>query len=410
MDDGGSSVRSARNCSAGCGLRREELELLEVARARRRGVVLPGDHGLEERPQPRQLTGGRKRVGIEAVTERRAELPDAGRRPLRHGERLVEEASQGRRRVLVVRPSHLEVVHQASCGRRTHPLEELEDSEPAHLVEGVLEDPEERERVLHVRRLHELQAAVLHERDVASRELDLEVVRVMGRPEQHRLRLQCDPFLPMREHRPADDVALLRFVETRAEHGKRLALARGSERLLVPLRAEGDHRVRRHQDRRRRSVVPFELDDRRAREAFGELQDVLHGGGAEPVDRLGVVADDREVPRTVRRPHPLEDVGLQRVGVLVLVDEDVIEHRGELRCGGGRRRERLPEQQEVVVVEDVLAALAFGVGAEDVSDPLGLVEAPRIVAPQHVDEPLAGVHRPRVDRRERVLPWEPALA
>ena len=157
--------------------------------------------------------------------------------------------------------SHLELVHEPPRRRRPHPLEELQDTEPAHLVEGVLEDPEARERVLHVGRLHELQAAVLHERDVPPGELDLEVVRVMGRAEQDRLRLQRDAFLAMREDRPADGVALLGFVEARPERSAApRPVARGSERLLVPLRAERDHRVRRRQDRRRRSVVPFELD------------------------------------------------------------------------------------------------------------------------------------------------------
>ena len=178
----------------------------------------------------------------------------------------------------------------------------------------------------------------------------------------------------------------------------------------MSLRAEGDHRVGRCEDRGRRPVVPFELDHRRPREALGELEDVLHGGGAEPVDRLGVVSDDREVPRAVGRAHPLEDVGLERVRVLVLVDQDVVEHRGELRPGGRRGREGLPEQQEVVVVEDMLSALAFGVGAEDVDDAFGFVQAPRIVTLQDFDEPLASVHGPRVDRRQGVLARESPLA
>src|SRR5215211_6399572 len=109
------------------------------------------------------------------------------------------------------------------------------------------------------------------------------------------------------------------------------------------------------------------------REPTRELEDVPDGGGAEPVDRLRVVPDDRQVP-TAGWSHRFEDVRLDRVRVLVLVDEDVVEHRSELLPGGGRRGERLPEQQQVVVVEDVLTALPLGVGPEDLADAVGLVE------------------------------------
>ncbi len=178
----------------------------------------------------------------------------------------------------------------------------------------------------------------------------------------------------------------------------------------MPLRAERDHGVRRGQDRRDRAVVLLELDDRGAREPLGELQDVAHRGGAEPVDRLRVVADDGEVLRRVRWAHAVQDVGLQRVGVLVLVDQDVVEHAGE-RCAGRLTAcEGLPEQQQVVVVQHVLPALAGGVGGEDLADAVDLVEAPWVVVLQYVGERIAGVHGAGVDRGERLLAWEPPFA
>ena len=191
--------------------------------------------------------------------------------------------------------------------------------------------------------------------------------------------------------------------------GTPLARAFGPERLLVPLRAERDHRVRRGQQRRRRAVVLLELHDDGAGEPLRELQDVAHRRRAEPVDRLRVVADDRQVPRRAGRAQPLEDVGLQGVRVLVLVDEHVVEHGGELVARLLAARERLPEQQEVVVVQDVLRALALGVGAEDLADAVGLVEAPGVVALQDVAELLAGVDGARVDRGERLLAREAAI-
>ena len=71
--------------------------------------------------------------------------------------------------------------------------------------------------------------------------------------------------------------------------------------------------------------------------------------------------------------------------------------------------ERLPEQQEVVVVEHVLRALALGVGAEDLADAVGLVEAPGVVALQDVAERLAGVDGAGVDPGERLLAREASL-
>ena len=69
------------------------------------------------------------------------------------------------------------------------------------------------------------------------------------------------------------------------------------------------------------------------------------------VDRLRVVADDRDAAAVGTQER--DDVGLQRVRVLVLVDEHGVE---ALRARGHRqgRRAAAPEQQQVVVVEHVL--------------------------------------------------------
>ena len=231
----------------------------------------------------------------------------------------------------------------------------------------------------------------------------------MRRAEQDRLLLQGDAFLAMLQHAPAHEVALLGLVQARAEDRPSCAVPRGPQGLLVTLRRELDGGVRRREDRRDRSVVLLQPDHGGAVEPGRELQDVLHGRGAEPVDRLRVVADHREVARRVRRSHPFQDVGLQRVRVLVLVDEHVIEHRRQRVARLGRGRQRFPEQQQVVVVQDVLIALADRVRLEDLPDAVDLVHAPRVVTLQHVGELLAGVHRPRVDRRERVLAREPSF-
>ena len=59
------------------------------------------------------------------------------------------------------------------------------------------------------------------------------------------------------------------------------------------------------------------------RELVGKVEDVAHGGGAERVDRLGIVADDRQAPASGLERQ--QDRGLEGVGVLILVDQDVVE-------------------------------------------------------------------------------------
>ena len=227
----------------------------------------------------------------QAIAERGAELLHAAHRGLGHADRLLQEPEQ-RRRLVVVDPADAELVHQPPGGGRPHPFRQLQHAEPAHLVERVLQHPQQRQRVLHVRGLQELQPAVLHERDVAPRQLHLEQVRVMRRAEQHGLLLERHALLAMPQHAPAHEVALLGLVQARAEHRHPRALARGPERLLVALRRERDGGVRRGEDRRDRAVVLLQAD---------------HGGAVEPASGTpGCCARSRRGTRrsTARRRRP----------------------------------------------------------------------------------------------------------
>ena len=77
------------------------------------------------------------------------------------------------------------------------------------------------------------------------------------------------------------------------------------------------------EDRLGGAIVGFERDHRRASKFGGEIENVAHFGGAEAVDALRVVTHDGEV--AIERPHAMENGGLQAVGILILVHEDVIE-------------------------------------------------------------------------------------
>jgi hypothetical protein len=60
----------------------------------------------------------------------------------------------------------------------------------------------------------------------------------------------------------------------------------------------------------------------------------------------------------------LQDLRLDGVGVLVLIDQDAVETLADGAARVAVGQEFVPVQQEVVEVEDVLLAFAFGIGVE----------------------------------------------
>ena len=96
-------------------------------------------------------------------------------------------------------------------------------------------------------------------------------------------------------------------------------------RIFALARADDDG-VRCVEDRLRGSVVALQRHDPGRRcDPLRELEDVAHPGRPEAVDALRVLADHGQ---TI--PHGLEpeqDAFLQTIGILVLVDEHVVEAR-----------------------------------------------------------------------------------
>ena len=83
--------------------------------------------------------------------------------------------------------TYAQFVHESPRSHGTHAFQELEDAEPAHLVEGVVQDSEQCQHILDVGRLQELQPSVLDVGDVPAGQFDLEQVAVVGSPKQHSL-------------------------------------------------------------------------------------------------------------------------------------------------------------------------------------------------------------------------------
>ena len=259
-----------------------------------------------------------------------------------------------------------------------------------------------------MRGFEEAQPAVLHEGNAAAGELELQLRAVAGAAEQHRLRLQRHAPFASFQHALGDAARLVAFVADADELRPRGRRAIGPEVLGEAFAREADHGIGRVEDRLGRTVIAIERHHARGRrEALRKVEDVAHRRRPERIDRLGVVADHRHTPPV--RLHREQDRGLQPVGVLVLVDEHVVEARADLARERGFADHVRPVEQQVVVVEHVLRLLRVDVGAEQLGE-LGLPrDAPRIVVLEHLAERRLAIDRAGVDREARRLGREAAL-
>ncbi len=375
----------------------DDLQALQVPQPRRGVVVEGGEVGLVEPPHPLHLGGEGEVFGLEVGEKlpESFEVPPGGRRPGEEGDGLRPVAVLG------------EVGQGPGDRHRPHPLEELQDPEPGELVPGVFRHPEERQGVLDVRRLHELEAPVLAERDPPPGELHFEGRCGLGGPEQDRLVPERHPRLVAGENLPHDELVLGPLVPAGHKPRPRPPLPPGPEVLRVPLPGLGDQGVGRGEDGHRRAVVLLQGHDPRSRELPREVEDVPHRGRAEAVDALGVVPHHGHV--VVPCSHPPEDLGLQPVRVLVLVDKDVVELGGELPCKRGVGHHLPPVEEEVVEVEDPEPRLPLDVGPKEGAEILLPGGRPREVAGEDHPEVFGPVDHAGVDGEAGPLPGEALL-
>ena len=141
--------------------------------------------------------------------------------------------------------------------------------------------------------------------------------------------------------------------------------------------------------------------------ARGKIENVAHRCRAERIDRLRVVADDGEA--SALRPQRQHDFALQSVGVLVFVDEQVIEAGGDLGRDHGLRQHLREIEQEVVVIEHVLALLHLDVSCEQRAKSVLVRRDPGKPFAERGLELAAGVDDARIDRQARRLGREALL-
>ena len=110
---------------------------------------------------------------------------------------------------------------------RSDALEQQQHAVPGDGVARVLDHAQVRQHVLDVRRLDELEAAALDERDVGARQLELEIEGVEARAEEHGDLRQRHALLAQLEDALADEARLVVLVRGRDQQRLRAAPAGG---------------------------------------------------------------------------------------------------------------------------------------------------------------------------------------
>jgi len=283
--------------------------------------------------------------------------------------------------------------------RRPDAGQELQRAERGDAVLRIVRPAQHREQVFDVGGLEELEAAVFHVRNVAPHQLELEQIGMVRGAEQHRLVPEQHAALARLQH-PRHHVSRLALVVRNRD------VARLRARLFLRVQALADERVGGIEHRLRRAIVLLQRHRGRAELRF-ETADVLHGGGAERVDRLRIVADHGQT--LARGLEALQDLRLQHVGVLVFVDQHVLEARADL----GRERvvlhHRVPVEQQVVVVEALIAQFSFHVIPEQPRQFCFPFRTPRKHQCQRLGERPLRVDAMRVDGEAGVLAREALL-
>jgi hypothetical protein len=219
---------------------------------------------------------------------------------------------------------------------------------------------------------------------------------MLGGAEQHRLGFQRQSLLAAFENFFDHVARLIGFVADRDQVRPLAGFSLRPQILGEALIREFDHRIGRRQDRLRRAIILLERDDVCARrEMAGKIENVAHGGGAKRIDRLRIVADDGQASavRTQRQEHG----GLELVGVLIFVDQHMIEARRDILGDRGLLHHVRPIEQKIVVIEHLLLLLGLDIAAEQrLQLPLPHL-APGKIQVQNLLQRLLAVDGARID-------------
>ena len=155
------------------------------------------------------------------------------------------------------------------------------------------------------------------------------------------------------------------LVVAAGQHAHEVAIAGGGPEFLVEqVRIVADDPVGHAQDAAGRAVVLLQLDHLQRREILLQQADVLGTGAAPGIDGLVVVADHGELlPHSAQQ---LDQLVLAGVGILVLVDQQVMDALAPLVQHLGLLTEQLYRQHdEIVEIHRVAGLQLFPVGEVD---------------------------------------------
>ncbi len=266
----------------------------------------------------------------------------------------------------------LEMIERLLGGRRAEAGQQLQHPKARHRIARIVRPAQHRHHVLDVRRLQELEAAVFHVRNVALGEFHLEHIAVMRAAEQDGMALQRAADFTRRQYLAGDVLGLCGRIIHGNEERLLGGLARSQQGLAMLARAVRHQRIGRIQHLLSRSVVLRQNHHVGFRlEAIGKSQDVLDRGGAERVDGLGIVADHRD-PLAVGFER-VDDLALQGAGVLVLVDQHVVEILRQTLRQCRVLHHHMPVEQQIVEIQHAILLLAadiFSIQLREIRFPL----------------------------------------
>ena len=180
----------------------------------------------------------------------------------------------------------------------------------------------------------------------------------MARAKQDGLLFQRHAVFLVGEHALDHELGLGRIVLNRHKRGLFGGGSIGPNVLGEPFLGKRDHRVGGGKDWHRGAVIPVERDDRGGRiELVREIENVADCGGAEAIDRLGIVADHRQTPPI--RFEREEDRCLDGVGILIFIHQYVVEQGAHFVREFGHLHQFGPMEKKIVVVEDMLTLLGL---------------------------------------------------
>ena len=285
-----------------------------------------------------------------------------------------------------------------------HPGEQLQRALPGQFVRRGGDQPQKRRDVLDVALLEEAQPASDLEGNSPARELHLKLHGVEMRPVEHGDLGERRPRLVAQgEGAIRHEVGLLHHVARGHQGGLHPLAAGGLEPLLELAPVAGDGGVRQREDGGGAPVVLLQAKESGVGVALGKGDDVLEARPPEAVDALGVVPHDGEVPPS--SGQIVHHVGLNLVGVLVFVHENVAEARLQLAPRLLVAGEQIPREGEQAGEIDRLnlffALLVAGGDLLYLAQAVGQVG---IAAQNHLGDALVGIRRQGENRLQNPAP------